>query len=337
MALGAAHCPGNIGAIVLVDLLKDKRTPAAMKLLTPDSVPKGNWGLRQRRNGRWITDIHGPWYCDPYPLCDSFDNQTNDNRINGMFYLVSCNPDGEWNEPQGYGLYLLDVFGNLVPIYRDPDTSCWQARPLLPRTRPPVLSDAPSLAVEPRKADATVLVADVYQGLTGVPRGEVKYLRIMEQIPRPWSVYLGYQADDRAPGQMVAISLYTHLSVKVLHGVVPVQQDGSAYFTVPADRNIFLQALDKDYMEIQRMRTFVNFQPGEQRSLYRLPRAPQPGPAESPAAGSSSSSRASPLHSLARSPPPLALPHRHPANLRQTLRALPRRRENPDAESESDG
>jgi len=46
---------------------------------------------------------------------------------------------------------------------------------------------------------------------------------------------------------------------------VPVHDDGSAHFTVPARRNIFLQALDENFMEVQRMRTFVNLQPGETR------------------------------------------------------------------------
>ena len=46
---------------------------------------------------------------------------------------------------------------------------------------------------------------------------------------------------------------------------MPVRADGSACFVVPADKNIFFQALDADYMEVQRMRTFVNFQPGETR------------------------------------------------------------------------
>jgi hypothetical protein len=261
VALGCSHCPGNMGAIVLIDLLKDKRTVDAMTALTPGCVTKGNWGLRQHRNGRWITDIHGPWYCDPYPLTDY-----QRPAIGGQFFLVSCNPDAEWNDPGAYGLYLLDVHGNRVLLYEDAEMSCWQPRPVRPRPVPPNLSQPLAQVADGDAAEATVLVADVYQGLSGVPRGEVKYLRVMEQIARPWSAYLGYQADDQAPGQMVAISLYTHLSVKVLHGVVPVHADGSAFFTVPADRNIFLQALDEDFMEIQRMRTFVNFQPGEQRS-----------------------------------------------------------------------
>jgi hypothetical protein len=52
----------------------------------------------------------------------------------------------------------------------------------------------------------------------------------------------------------------------VLRGVVPVEEDGSACFDVPAGRNLFFQALDEDFMEVQRMRTFVNFEPGERRS-----------------------------------------------------------------------
>jgi hypothetical protein len=261
VCLGAGHCPGNMGAIMMLDLHKKKRSEEALSALTPESVPQGNWGLRQMRNGRWVRDIYGPWYSDPYPLADP-QHET----ASGKFFLVSCNPEGMWNDPAGYGIYLLDVFGNRVPVYSDPEISCWQARPFEPRPMPLAVAGSARPAESPEAGDATVVVADVYQGLDGVAPGAVKYLRVMEQVPRPWSVYQGYQPSDSSPGEMMAISLYTHLSVKVLHGVVPVQPDGSAHFTVPADRNIFFQALDKDFMEIQRMRSFVNFQPGEKRS-----------------------------------------------------------------------
>jgi hypothetical protein len=260
VCLGTSHSPGNAGAILLIDRHKNKLSPEAMTVLTPGALPKGNWGLRQMRNGRQVIDVYGPWYCDPAPLCDPVHDS-----LAGKFFLVSCNPDKLWNDPAGYGIYLLDVFGNRVPIYADPDISCFQARTLQPRTTPQAIPDSPP----PDGHDAgqaTVVVSDVYQGLDGVAPGAVKYLRVMEQVPRPWSVQLGYQSNDSSPGQMMAISLYAHLSVKVLHGIVPVHQDGSAYFKVPAHRNIFLQALDGDFLEIQRMRTFVNFQPGERRS-----------------------------------------------------------------------
>jgi hypothetical protein len=137
---------------------------------------------------------------------------------------------------------------------------------LEPRPKPPVLPASQYLTQTSEPEPATLLLTDVYQGLDGVERGAVKYLRVMEQVARPWSAYIGYKSNDASPGQMVAISLYTHLSVKILHGIVPVHEDGSAYFTVPANRNVFLQALDRNLMEVQRMRTFVNFQPGESRS-----------------------------------------------------------------------
>ncbi|MGO8748022.1 MAG: hypothetical protein ACLQNE_18770 [Thermoguttaceae bacterium] len=274
ICLGTGHSPANQGAILLVDLHQDKRSRAAMTALTPECVTQAWWGLYQLRNGRWREDFYGPWYCDPFPL-----TAAGHESLAGRFFLVSCNPDRLWNDPSAYGICLLDVFGNCVPVYEDPEISCWQARVLEPRQVPPALAGTPPDDTLGEGREAMLLLSDVYQGLEGVPRGSVKYLRVMEQVPRPWSAHLGSAPDDAAPGQMVAVSLYTHLSVKVLHGVVPVREDGSACFTVPARRNVFLQALDADFMEVQRMRTFLNLQPGERRSCVgcheRRNRAPQ--------------------------------------------------------------
>jgi cytochrome c553 len=49
-------------------------------------------------------------------------------------------------------------------------------------------------------------------------------------------------------------------------GIVPVEKDGSANFKVPADRSLFFQALDKDFREIQRERTVVNYKAGQIRA-----------------------------------------------------------------------
>jgi len=62
------------------------------------------------------------------------------------------------------------------------------------------------------------------------------------------------------------ISRGSALAPKALYGVVPVEEDGSAHFYVPADRNIYFEALDENYMELQRERTYVNYRPGEKRS-----------------------------------------------------------------------
>jgi hypothetical protein len=49
-------------------------------------------------------------------------------------------------------------------------------------------------------------------------------------------------------------------------GLVPVEEDGSARFSVPAGKVLYFQALDADLNELQRMRSVVQFHPGETRS-----------------------------------------------------------------------
>ena len=64
--------------------------------------------------------------------------------------------------------------------------SCWQPIPLRPRKKPPVTSVAidQKLAVEKL---ATCVVTDIYHGMENVERGTIKYIRVMEQVPRPWA------------------------------------------------------------------------------------------------------------------------------------------------------
>lgn len=256
VCIGCGHEPLGIGPVLLLDINKNKRTPEPITSLTPGTRTQNLRGLYQLRNGVWREDIYGPFYADPYPLSDTF-------------FLVSCNPDRRYNDPSAYGIYLLDAFGNRVPIYSDPEMSCWEPMPLRPRERPPILSPQhePSPA-EP--AVATLFLSDVYRGLPGVERGTVKYLRVMEQVPKPWSAEVDLaRGEDRTAdgfGGHLAISWNAHIWVAVLRGIVPVEEDGSACFEVPARRNLFFQALDADFMQVQGMRTFVNLEPGERRS-----------------------------------------------------------------------
>jgi hypothetical protein len=252
VVLGTPHCPQNrVGTVILLDTSRDIRTRDPMTYVTPQVDVRAEGGFHARRGEDWVHTQTGPLYTDPYPL-------------DGRFLLVSHNPDRPWNDPTAYGLYLLDTFGNCVPLYRDAETSCWQPMPLRPRLVPPVLASGRDDSLAARGL-AQVAVTDVYHNLEGVARGTVKYLRILEQAPRPWS------ARRRWPGdvydqQHPVISKDTHLGLKVLHGVAPVEADGSAHFVVPADKNIFLQALDERYMAVQTERTYVNYRPGEARA-----------------------------------------------------------------------
>jgi len=125
------------------------------------------------------------------------------------------------------------------------------------------------------------VVSDVYHGLEGVPRGAVKHIRILEQVPRPWAVRRDGGGDEYDQ-QYACITKDTHLGLKVQHGVVPVEEDGSAYFLVPADANVFLQVLDENYMALQTERTYVNYRPGEVRSCVGCHETPSDSPALPP-------------------------------------------------------
>jgi len=259
VCIGCGHEPLGIGQVLLLDLNKEKRTLEPMHSLTPHVKTQNLRGLYQLRNGVWREDIYGPFYSDPYPLSDKF-------------FLVSCNPDRRYNDQAGYGIHLLDAFGNRVPIYDDPEISCWQPVPLRPRQTPPVLPTvAPATSTPPEDASlATVFLSDVYRGLDGVPPGTIKYLRVLEQVPKPWAAEVDpCRGEDRGAdgfGGHVVVSWNSHIWIAVMHGIVSVEPDGSACFQVPAHRNLFFQALDENFMAVQRMRTFVNFEAGEQRS-----------------------------------------------------------------------
>ena len=294
---GTFHHPFAVGPVLLVDINKPIHTLEPIRSLTPDTrassnlirEQKGSYGetFAHLRNGQWVADNKGPLFSEPYPLSDP---ETNIGA--GKYFLVDCNPDQPWSHTSAYGLWLIDVFGNRVRIHSDPQISCWQPMLLRARKKPPVvtpnvvasLRDAISSSTSASRSDAaTLALTDVYRGLDGVPRGSVKYLRVLEQVARPWSAHR-FWPDDSALGQHAPISLYAHIYVKVNHGVVPVHEDGSAHFIVPARRNIFLQALDENFMEIQRMRTFVNLQPRRDAWLCWLSRRQVSGGARQRAA-----------------------------------------------------
>lgn len=52
---------------------------------------------------------------------------------------------------------------------------------------------------------------------------------------------------------------------KAVLGTVPIADDGAVNFTAPAGAVLYFHLLDKNYNELQRMRSVVQLQPGEQR------------------------------------------------------------------------
>jgi len=231
MALFTAHHGQTHGAVGLIDVRRGIDGPEPLTVLTPH-VPI---------TGEKAEDSRAGWFSDPQPL----DENT---------WLCSYTPTVlPWLETT-WALYVADRHGNLGLVYRDPEISCAEPVPLVPRPQPHVLPPAPA-GTDSRDADATLVLADVYQGLPDVPRGTARYLRILEDVPRE-SVHRG---------GVVLTSGTLIFTVKRVLGTVPVEPDGSAHFVVPANRNVYFAVLDADRLEIQRMRSVLCLKPGEQR------------------------------------------------------------------------
>jgi hypothetical protein len=137
---------------------------------------------------------------------------------------------------------------------------------------PPVMAE-----MEPSESpQGQFVVADVYQGMgPDIQRGQVKYIRVCEEV-RSNLIQLPngeYQSDHEAyldwyatPVHKVSGPLgWPSYVAKAVHGLVPVEADGSANFHAPAGKVLYFQALDKDLNELQRMRSVVQLQPGEKR------------------------------------------------------------------------
>ena len=59
------------------------------------------------------------------------------------------------------------------------------------------------------------------------------------------------------------VSAALTFSVKKFLGVVPVDENGSAYFEAPALRSLFFIALDREDNSVKRMQSFSSVMPGE--------------------------------------------------------------------------
>jgi len=255
VVLGTPHCPQNaVGTVIRLDMKKDIRTREPMTYITPYVDIRAEGGFHHRTDldeDKWRRFDVGPVFKDPYPLSDKY-------------FLVSANLDKHWRDPVNWALYLLNEKGKVIEFYRDEKIGSFMPIPLKPRKRPPTLPKIRNEALAKQNL-AKCILTDVYHGMEDTLRGSIKYIRILEQMPRPWAAQRRWDGDCYDQ-QHATITKDSHLGLKVLHGIVPVEADGSACFTVPADRNIFFQVLDENYMAVQTERTYVNYRPGEVRS-----------------------------------------------------------------------
>jgi mono/diheme cytochrome c family protein len=221
----AKHNSTPRGSIALVDSQLGKNNPAAITNLDHPDNPTHDQGES----------------CEPWPLSDNV-------------LLYSGRPNGE---PRNV-ICMRGRTGRGVTILSDADIDLHSPMLVKPRPCPPVLSDT----VNRLTKTGRFFLKDIYRGLPGVKRGEVKWLRVIEETSRV----------SPSPGspnpynQTFLVSAALAFSVKNYLGVVPVDETGSAYFEVPAGRAVYLQALDDEGRLVQSMRSFVQAAPGTTRS-----------------------------------------------------------------------
>jgi hypothetical protein len=158
---------------------------------------------------------------------------------------------------KGAALVLLDGKGREQQILKLPaedlvaGLECHEPRPLQRHARENVIPSH----VQPGETKGRMILANVYDGrnMERVQPGEIRKLLLLETLPMP----IHYT------GGMEPISYGGTFTLERILGTVPVEEDGSAYFEVPALRSIFFVALDKNDLAVKRMQSFCAVQPGE--------------------------------------------------------------------------
>jgi hypothetical protein len=186
-----------------------------------------------------------PKYEDPYPLVDPA------LKTAGRYFL--CVRSMESKEKTA--IVLLDTEGPETILYQEQGPlGCFDPQVVVPKERPPVISTQ-------RRFDRTLkgafYIADVYNGthMKGIEKGEIKYLRVIETPEKRFFTLNHYWT---APANN-----WHEFNLKKILGTVPVEEDGSAYFTIPSETFVYFQLLDKDGMMVHSMRSGTYVQPGE--------------------------------------------------------------------------
>ncbi len=222
------HGNARMGEVAIVDVAQGfKGAEGVVQILPQRHRKPEELIIDQYATGQW------PQFVMPHPLSDKY-------------FIVSCKP----GPSASWGIYLLDVYDNLVPIHTEPGVNLFEPIPLRARAKPRVMPSR----VDYSRDDAVVRLEDIYSGpgLAGVPRGTIKKLRIVEPIYRYWG-----------NGDHYGVSHDGTWDVKKIWGTVPVHEDGSALFSIPANTPIAVQPIDEDNMAYQQMRSWFTAMPGE--------------------------------------------------------------------------
>lgn len=259
VATASPHHGRSFGSLVIFDpRIEDDGAMAPVKRLTPYSL------FPEVERGPNTTISKLSIYGTAYPLSEDYFLCVAAPRQMAPEENIAENLSEQNKRKQvSYGIYILDSFGNRELIYRDPSIHSVDPIPLRLRSRPPIIPHATDVGlpettgVEPAKmpenTTGTILCMNVYDSRKPWPKGtKIKTLRIIQLYPK--ATY-----DVNKPD----IGIGSESLTRGVLGEVPVEEDGSVRFTVPAGKSIYFQAIDENGMAIQSMQSATYVHPGE--------------------------------------------------------------------------
>ena len=198
-------------------------------------------------------------YKTPYPLSEEY-------------FLVSAREGGHLYSGDNHGwyfrLYLMDVYGNKELIYRG-QYNAYYASPIMAREdKYPVKPDVvkwPKIGSGEKPAPGELYSNNVFEGTEKYPelKKNGKFIRVIQMDPKTYTTWNKTVQHDGP-----AVSVFQAEGVKRILGTVPIEDDGSVNFKVPAGEAIFFEMLDAEGRAIHVMRTFTNVMPGERRGCF---------------------------------------------------------------------
>lgn len=223
------HGVARSGRLILFDPAKARKGAAGML----QEIPHRNRPIVEEVKDRLVDGVW-PQFIKPSPLNDTY-------------FLVAAKLD----KNDLWGIYLVDKFDNVTCLHKMEGEGYISPIAVRKTVTPPAIPDRVKLDDK----QATVFIQDIYEGegLKGIPRGTVKSLRLHAYE----YAYVQTQSDHNWHG------IQSGWDIKRMLGAVPVEEDGSVIFKIPANTPVSIQPLDKDGVAVQWMRSWLTGQPGE--------------------------------------------------------------------------
>ena len=223
------HGVARSGRLILFDPAKARKGAAGML----QEIPHRNRPIVEEVKDRLVDGVW-PQFIKPSPLNDTY-------------FLVAAKLD----KNDLWGIYLVDKFDNVTCLHKMEGEGYISPIAVRKTVTPPAIPDR----VKVDDKQATVFIQDIYEGegLKGIPRGTVKSLRLHAYE----YAYVQTQSDHNWHG------IQSGWDIKRMLGTVPVEEDGSVIFKIPANTPVSIQPLDKDGVAVQWMRSWLTGQPGE--------------------------------------------------------------------------